>query len=160
MLVRNALHVLGPVVPLYSFCTHFTQHICGFIGASRVGILVQFLAVVLSVDTLKDCHLTYESLGRSAPLDLLHYAQPGCPPSLYPLELPSTSAAKQTRTGLVMIGAESSNKLIWCHPQPKCPTPWLPPPSMDDLLSHTPMPVDLSTVSDQLQSLAEAISSL
>jgi hypothetical protein len=39
ILVWNALHVLGLVVPLYSHRAHFT---CGFIGASGVGILVWF----------------------------------------------------------------------------------------------------------------------
>ncbi len=54
----------------------------------------------------------------------------------------------------------SPNELIWCYPQPKCPTPWPPPTSMADSLSHTSPVVDLSTVLDQLQLLAEAISSL
>jgi hypothetical protein len=40
ILVRNALHVPGLVVPLYSLRTHITQHGCGFIGASGVGILI------------------------------------------------------------------------------------------------------------------------
>jgi hypothetical protein len=48
----------------------------------------------------------------------------------------------------------------WCYPQPKCMTPWPPPTSMDDSLSHAPPLVDLSTVSDQLQLLVKAISSL
>jgi hypothetical protein len=36
ILVRNALHASGLVVPLYSLRTHFTQHGCGFIGASGI----------------------------------------------------------------------------------------------------------------------------
>jgi hypothetical protein len=60
----------------------------------------------------------------------------------------------------VVIENDSSDKLIWCYPQPKCTTPWAPPTSMADLLSQYSPPVDLSTVSDQLQLLAKASSSL
>jgi hypothetical protein len=95
ILVRNALHVPGLVVPLYSLRAHFTQRSCGFLGASGVGILVYFPTFVLSVNTSKDCHLAYKSLGCSAPLDSLHYIQPQCSPSLYSSELSSTLAAKQ-----------------------------------------------------------------
>ena len=63
ILVRNGLHVPGLVVPLYSLCAHFTQLGCGFIGVSGVGILVYFPTFVLSVNTSKDCHLSFESLG-------------------------------------------------------------------------------------------------
>jgi hypothetical protein len=63
ILVRNALHVPGLVVPLYSLCAHFTQPGCGFIGASGVGILVYFPTFVLLVNASKDCHLSFESLG-------------------------------------------------------------------------------------------------
>jgi hypothetical protein len=58
ILVRNALHIPGLVVPVDSLCAYFTQHGCGFIGASGVGILVWFLIFVLSVVTSKNCHLT------------------------------------------------------------------------------------------------------
>jgi hypothetical protein len=40
ILVWNALHIPGLVVHLYSLHTHFTEHGCGFIWASRVGILI------------------------------------------------------------------------------------------------------------------------
>ncbi len=160
IVVQNALHVMGLVVPLYSLRAHFTQHICGLTGALGVGIVVWFPTFVLLVYTSKDCHLTYKSLGQSASLELLHYVQPQCSPSLYPSEPPSTSVAKQTRMDPVVIEDDSSNKLVWCYPQPKCTTPWLPPTSMADSLSHAPPPVDLSTVLDQLQLLAKAISSL
>jgi hypothetical protein len=165
ILVQNALHVPGVVVPLYSLCAHFTQRGCGVIGASRVGILIYFQTFILLVDTSKDCHLAYKTLGQSAPLNLLHYVQPQCPPSLYPSELPSNSASKQTSTNPVVIEDDSSHstspdELVWCYPKPKCPTPWPTPTSMADSLSHAPLLFDLSTVLDQLQSLAEAISSL
>jgi hypothetical protein len=42
ILVRNALHVPGLVIPLYSLPAHFAQPGCSFIGASGVGILVYF----------------------------------------------------------------------------------------------------------------------
>jgi hypothetical protein len=86
VLVRNVLHVPGLVVPLYSLHVHCIQPGCGFIGASGVGILVYFPTFVLAVDTSKDCHLVFESLGRLASLNSLHYVQPRCIPSLYPLE--------------------------------------------------------------------------
>jgi hypothetical protein len=78
ILVRNVLHVPGLVVPLYSLRAHIKQRGCGFIGALDVGILVYFPTFVLSVDTSKDCHLAYELLGWSAPIDTLHYVQPLC----------------------------------------------------------------------------------
>jgi hypothetical protein len=84
ILVRNMLHVLGLVVPLYSLRAHCTQPGCNFIGVSGVGILVYFPTFVLTVDTSKDCHLVFESLGRSTLLDSLHYAQPRCAPFLLP----------------------------------------------------------------------------
>ncbi len=94
VLICNALHVPGLVVPLYSLCAHCVQPGCGFIGASGVGILVYFPSFVLTVDTLKDCHLAFKSLGCLASLDTLHYVQPRCAPSLYPSELDSHTASK------------------------------------------------------------------
>ncbi len=77
ILLRNVLHVPGLVVPLYSLCAHVKQHGCDFTGASDVRILVH---LKLLVDTSKDCHLAFESLGQMAPPDTLHYAQPCCKP--------------------------------------------------------------------------------
>jgi hypothetical protein len=94
VLVRNAHHVPGLVILLYSLCAHFAQPGCGFISASSVGILVYFPTFILSVDTLKDCYLAFVSLGCSASLDTLHYIQPCCAPSLYPSELASHTASK------------------------------------------------------------------
>jgi hypothetical protein len=76
ILVWNALHVPGLVIPLYSLWAHFTHCRCGFLGASGIGILVYFLPFIDLVDISKDCHLAYKSLGCSAPLDSLHYVQP------------------------------------------------------------------------------------
>ena len=47
---------------------------------------VYFPGVVLSVDMSTDCHLSYEPLGKSAPLSSLHYVQPWCAPIHYPAE--------------------------------------------------------------------------
>ncbi len=124
VLVRNALHVPSLVVPSYSLCAHCVQPGCGFIGASGVGILIYFPSFVLTVDTLKDCHLAFESLGHSASLDTLHYFQPHCAPSLYPLELASHTASKSP----AVIEDDSSasddaDVLTWSYPQPKCLAP-------------------------------------
>jgi hypothetical protein len=86
ILVRNALHVPGLAVPLYSLRAHLKQHGCGFLGTFEAGMLVYFPQFVLSVDTSSNCHLSSESLGQAAPLNTLHYVQPRCPPSLYPSE--------------------------------------------------------------------------
>jgi hypothetical protein len=84
VLDQNALHVPGLVVPLYSLCAYCVQPGCGFIGASGVSILVYFPTFILTVDTSKECHLAFKSLGCSALLNTLHYVQPCCAPSLYP----------------------------------------------------------------------------
>jgi hypothetical protein len=160
ILVRNALHVPGLVVPLYSLHAHFAQPGCGFIGASGVSILVYFPTFVLSVDTSKDFHLAFKSLGCSASLDTLHYVQPRCAPSLYPLELASHTASESPaviEADLSTSGA--SDELMWSYPQPKCPRPAQPlcPVSVAD----TPLPMaTLDSVSAQLCSLANAVSSL
>jgi hypothetical protein len=60
-----------------------------------MGMHVYFLGVVLSVDMSTDCNLSYEPLGKSAPLLSLHYVQPRCPPVLYPAE----SSAFRARAG-------------------------------------------------------------
>jgi hypothetical protein len=82
ILVHNALHVAGLAVPLYSLCAHHKQHGCGFLGIYDAGMLVYFPQFALSVNTLSNCHLSYEALGRAALLGTLHYVQPCCPPSL------------------------------------------------------------------------------
>ena len=55
-----------------------------FCGQPRHGYDVYFLGLVLSVNMSTDCHLTYEPLGKSAPLSSLYYVQPRCPPTTYP----------------------------------------------------------------------------
>jgi len=84
LLVRNVLHVPALRVPLYSLRAHLRQRGCGFVGSFDTGIHVYFPGVVLSVDMSTDCHLSYEPLGKSAPLSSLHYVQPWCAPIHYP----------------------------------------------------------------------------
>jgi hypothetical protein len=89
-LIWNALQIPVLVMPLYNLQAHLTQRGCAFYGAYAAGMLVCFLTFVLTVDTSSDCHLSYKPLGCCAPLDILHYVQPPCPPTLYPLELASS----------------------------------------------------------------------
>ena len=86
LLIRNVLHVPALRVPLYSLRAHLRQRGCGFVGSFDTGMHVYFPGVVLSVDMSTDCHLSYEPLGKSAPLSSLHYVQPRCAPILYPAE--------------------------------------------------------------------------
>jgi hypothetical protein len=86
LLIRNVLHVPALRVLLYSLQAHLHQSGCGFIGSFAMGLHVYFPGVVLSVDTSTNCHLSYEPLGKSAPLSSLRYVQPRCPPVLYPAE--------------------------------------------------------------------------
>ncbi len=156
------LHVPGLVVPLFSLCVHFTQPGCGFIGASGVGILVYFPTFDLLVDTSKDCHLSFESLGWSAPLDSLHYVQPWCAPSLYPSEIASHSASKSPAIIKDDSASDGLDVLTWHYPQPKCVLPNQPLSLV--LVSDNPSTslssTTLNLVSAQLRSLTEAVSSL
>jgi hypothetical protein len=54
LLVRNALHVPGLAVPLYSLHAHLQQCGCGFFGTYKAGFHVYFLAFILLVDTSSD----------------------------------------------------------------------------------------------------------
>jgi hypothetical protein len=140
------LHVPGLVVPLYSLRAHIKQRGCGFIGTSDVGILVYFPTFVLSVDTSKDCHLAYELLGRSAPIDTLHYVRPRCELSLYPLEIASHGAVQ---TPILIDNNSSAEGLIDSDRSQVWP---VSPPS--------PLRQDFDSVSAQLCSLADAVASL
>ena len=86
ILIHHVLHLPALWVPLYSLQAHLCQRGCGFMGSHNMGMHVYFPGLVLSVDTSTDCHLTYEPLGKSAPLFTLHYVQPRCPPITYPDE--------------------------------------------------------------------------
>jgi hypothetical protein len=108
ILVHNALHVPGLVIPLYSLCAHLTQRGCGFIGTYESGFLVYFPLIVLSVDMSTDCHL-------GAPLDSLHYVQPRCLPTLYSSKL--NASLITTTPSLAVVG----RMMI---PLPKPHWPW------------------------------------
>ena len=139
VLVRNALHVPGLAVPLYSLRAHFKQRGCGFIGTNDAGMLVYFPSFVLSVDTSSDCTLSYEPLGQSAPLSTLHYVQPRCEPDLYPSEIsPSSNTVSK------------SPVLIEDDP--------LPQSVVTDVVSPPSAPtVNLHDLASQLQSIATSL---
>ncbi len=63
ILVCSVLHVPDLAVPLYSLRTHLTQRGCGFIGTHKSRFLVYFPTFVLSVNTVIDCHLSFNPLG-------------------------------------------------------------------------------------------------
>jgi hypothetical protein len=86
LLIRNVLYIPVLQVPLYSLRAHLHQSGCKFIGSFATGMHVYFPGVVLSVDMSTNCRLSYEPLGKSAPLSSRHYVQPRCPPVLYPAE--------------------------------------------------------------------------
>jgi hypothetical protein len=86
LLIRNVLHIPALRVLLYRLRAHLRGSGCGFIGSFATGMHVYFPGVVLSVDMFTVCYLSYEPLGKSAPLLSLHYIQPWCPPILYPAE--------------------------------------------------------------------------
>jgi hypothetical protein len=159
VLVRNTLHMPGLVVPLYSLRAHCVQPGCSFFGASGVGILVYFPIFVLTVDTSKDCHLVFESLGRLALLNSLHYIQPCCVPSLYPLELASHTASKSPAVIEDDSSASSGpDVLTWSYPQPKCLA--CPPRPSSPTVAYWLVSADLNLVSAQLRLLTEMVSSL
>jgi hypothetical protein len=82
ILIRGCLHVPAMWNPLYSLKAH-QQHQkgCGFLGLHSMGMYVFFLSFILKVDTVVNCHLSYEPLGRSATLSSLDYVQPTNPTS-------------------------------------------------------------------------------
>ncbi len=110
-----------------------------------MGMHVYFPGVVFSVDMSTNCHLSYEPLGKSAPLLSLHYVQPQCPPILYPAE----SFAFRARAGAeplpelclsgnpVLIEDDGSIAQVACDVNDD-----LPPP-IDDTESELPTFVSL-----------------
>ncbi len=102
LLIRNVLHIPALRVPLYSLRAHIRHRGCGFVGSYDTGMHVYFPGVVLSVDTLTNCHLSYEPLGKLAPLSTLHYVQPRCPPTIY-LDEGSAFWAKTDSSDPVLI---------------------------------------------------------
>ena len=116
LLIRNVLHVPGLWVPLYSLRAHLHQSGCGFLGSYDTGMHVYFPGVVLTVDTSSDCHLSYESLGKSASLSSLHYLQPRCLPVVYPTEH-SALLARCSHAGITLL----HSPVQWCQRSPHRP---------------------------------------
>jgi hypothetical protein len=99
-------------------------------------------------------------LGCSASLDTLHYVQPCCAPSLYPSELASHTAFKSPAVIEDDLSASgASDKLIWSYPHPKCLHP-VRPLSLVSVVDTPLLTATLNSVSAQLCSLADAVSSL
>ena len=147
VLVRNILHVPGLAVPLYSLRTHATQRGCGFMGAEESGFLVYFPDFVLSVDTAVDSHLSFDPLGRSAPLPTLHYVQPRSSPAAYPytsLSAVSTALPLPAPPAVIVDDASISADGDALSPAPS---------------SSSPTPT-LSDLSSTLQDLAVAVQRL
>ncbi len=121
-----------------------------------------FPAFVLSVNTFKDCHLSFESLGRSSPLNRLHYVQPQCAPLLYPSKIASHLAFKSLAIIKDDSASDGSDVLTWHYPQPKCVSIKRPPSpvSVLDNPSTRLSSKTLDLVLAQLRSLTEAVSSL
>jgi hypothetical protein len=165
VLIRNALHILGLVMPLYSLRAHLTQCGCAFYGAYAAGMLVCFPTFLLTVDTFSDCHLSNKPLGCCTPLDILHYVQPQCPPTLYPLELESSApllckashvpgpALIEDEQGDLLSGGLDQSMVSLPPHLPVCGILPAPQPTNADNLNF-------STISLQLTSLAKAISNL
>jgi hypothetical protein len=130
LLIRNVLHVPGLRVPLYSLRAHLRQSGCRFLGSYDTGMHVYFPGVVLTVDTSSDCHLSYESLGKSASLSLLHYVQPRCLPMVYPTERSAHLARTRAQSRRDHLIAVSSPMV------PEVPTP--PSPVSDPSFTQVP----------------------
>ena len=124
-------------MPLYSLWAHFQQPGCSFLGTNDVGMLVYFPSFVLLADTSSDCTLSYEPLGRLAPLSTLHYVQPRCRPSLYPSELTPSSNTVSTTPALI-----EDDALVMASALPDAPSA---------------PPVDLAQVASQLQPIAASV---
>ena len=112
-----------------------TQQGCGFLGSESSGFLVYFPTFVLSIDTLVDCHLSYETVDSYAPLHTLYYAQPRCPPKYYPSEVMPLSliASPSPSTPAVVKDNKLAGPLVIPLEPVTLPTP--------------PAPVDLTSLS-------------
>ena len=134
LLIRNVLHVPGLWVPLYSLRAHLRQSGCGFLGSYKTGMHVYFPGVVLTVDTSCDCHLSYQSLGKTTTISSLHYVQSRCPPVVYPAERLAFLARTRAQSRREHLLAFSSEDL------PEEPTPFPlesdPPPVQLPLRCH------------------------
>jgi hypothetical protein len=155
ILVRNALHVPGLAVLLYSLRTHITQQGCGCIGMKDSGFLVYFPTFILLVDTAVNCHLSFDPLCKSAPLDTLHYVQPRCPPAVYPSKSsPALSTVDPSPAHPAFIEDGNNDDALLDAPLTQPEVPPLPASSL-------PLPgLDMSTLSMHLKILAATVDKL
>jgi hypothetical protein len=163
VLVRNTLHVPGLAVPLYSLRAHLHQRGCGFIGTFEDGFDVYFSSFVLSVDMASDCHLTYESLGKAAPLSTLHYIQPRCPAKLFPSETLALSSASTPHPIVIededagTVAAVSVNEAGHAGPSGR---PTVSPSTIPPESPTTTPTMYLGGISGRLDSLAQLVEHL
>jgi hypothetical protein len=162
--VKNALHVPGLAIALYSLCAHLHQPGCSFIGTFEDNFHVYFPSFVLSVNMSSDCHLTFESLGTSAPLTMLHYVQPQCPAMLYSSETLTFSLASTPHPAIIKIDEAVMVADVYvgivsdAHPSgpPTVPSDMTPPasPTTTPPASLTTTPtMDIGKISGRLNSL-------
>ncbi len=100
---------------------------------------VYFLGVVLTVDASSDCHMSFESLGKTTTLSSLYYVQPWCPPVVYPTERLAFLARTRAQSRREHLLAFSNEDL------PEEPTPFPtesdpPPVQLPHLSSDPPLP--------------------
>lgn len=164
LLIRDVLHVPALRVPLYSLRAHLRQRGCGFVGSFETGMHVYFPGVVLSVDMSTDCHLSYEPLGKSAPLSSLHYVQPRCAPVVSP---PDGSAFRARTDPLPSPGpalieddtSQDGGSYLVDAPASDLPQfTSLVPKQVRRRQSTTFSPDDLALISKQLQVLSDRLS--
>ncbi len=164
VLVRNILHVPGLAIPLYSLCAQLHQPGCSFIGMFEDGFQIHFPSFLLSVDMSSDCHLTFESLGTSAPLAMLHYVQPWCPAKFYPSQTLISSLASTPHPATIKddeagtVADVSVGVALDAHPsgpptEPSDMTPPASPMTMPPASLTTTPTMDLGGISGQLDSL-------
>jgi hypothetical protein len=131
------------------------QQGCGFIGTKDSGFGVYFPTFILLVDTAVNCHLLFDPLGKSAPLDTLHYVQPRCPPAVYPSRSSpalSMAAPSPAHPAIIEDGNDDEASLDAPPAQPEAP----PLPASSLLL----LSLDMSTLSTHLKILAAVVDKL
>jgi hypothetical protein len=167
LLIQNVLLVPVLRVRLYSLRAHIRHQGCGFVGSYNTGMHAYFPCVVLSVDTSTNCHLSYEPLGKSAPLSTLHYVQPHCPPTIYQDE-GSAFWAKMDSSEPALIGDDCAMVVRMNPPAPVViePTPTLPSfhsivPKRGSLPKVHPFSADdIATITQHLKLLSDCLSGI
>jgi hypothetical protein len=118
-------------------------------------LAVYFLTFILLVGTAVDCHLSFDPLGKSAPLDTLHYVQPRCPPAVYPSESsPALFMAAPSPAHPAIIEDDNNKDALLGTPLAQPEAPPLPASSL-------PLPgLDMATLSTHLKILANVVDKL